>query len=212
MPNNSLKMLLETGAYALNLTLSASQIDQLLQYAALLAKWSQVYNLTAIREPEAIVREHLLDSLAVTSLVKGPQILDVGSGAGLPGIPLAIALSAYHFVLLDSALKRTRFLSQVVSELGLSNASVVNGRIETYQSPCFFDTITARALATVTEIVQKTLPFCADEGQWLLLKGQDPQVECENLPKTTAVLTITPLTVPGLQKARHAVRIINQRK
>jgi 16S rRNA (guanine527-N7)-methyltransferase len=205
-----LKNLLETGINALNLTLSSSQIGQLLRYAALLAKWNQVYNLTAIREPEAIIREHLLDSLTVTSLVKGNQILDVGSGAGLPGIPLAIALPDYRFVLLDSALKRTRFLSQAVSELNLSNVSVVNARIEAYQSPCLFDTITARAFAAVTEIVQKTLPFCAEEGQWLLLKGQDPQAECENLPETTAVLTITPLTIPGLQKTRHAVQIINQ--
>ena len=200
---------LATGLNRLALVLSQAQQQQLLAYITLLSKWNQVYNLTAITELDQMISHHLLDSLAVLPFIQGKRILDVGSGAGLPGIPLAIALPAYRFTLLDSLARRTRFLSYVVASLGLTNVEVVQARMQAYRPACQFDTITARAVATCREIVEKTQSLCKTSGQWILLKGQSPLQECEDLPASTAMLKIRPLFVPGLDKVRHCVQIVN---
>ena len=200
---------LASGLNDLGLTLSPVQQQQLLTYIQLLQKWNRVYNLTAMTDLDQMISHHLLDSLAVLPFIEGQRILDVGSGAGLPGIPLAVALPAHRFTLLDSLAKRTQFLSHVVRRLGLGNVEVVQARMQTYRSAHQFDTITARAVATCREIVEKTQSLCHTSGQWVLLKGQAPEKECEDLPVNTAVLKIRPLFVPGLDKARHCVQIVN---
>ena len=200
---------LADGLNQLGLVLSADQQQQLLDYLDLLAKWNKVYNLTGIDDPILMVSDHILDSLSIAPLIKGRRVLDVGSGAGLPGIPLSIALPAQQFTLLDSLAKRTRFLSHVVASLRLQNVTVVNQRMQDYQAADKFDTITARALATCQDIVKQTQPICKPQGQWVLLKGRTPEQECVDLPENTAVQTIQTLSVPGVEKVRCAVQIRN---
>ena len=200
---------LADGLSQLGLALSPERQQQLLDYVDLLAKWNKVYNLTGIDDPILMLSDHLLDSLCIAPLIKGGCILDVGSGAGLPGIPLSIALPAQDFTLLDSLAKRTRFLSHVVTSLGLQNVTVVNQRMQDYLCADKFDTITARALATCQDIVEQTQHLCKPQGQWVLLKGRSPEQECIDLPENTAVQSIQALSVPGVRKIRHSVQILN---
>ncbi len=180
---------------------------KLLQFVALLAKWNRAYNLTAVREPAAMLPRHLLDSLAVLPHLQGPRVLDVGSGAGLPGIPLALARPDLHFTLLDSNGKKTRFMTQAVTELGLANVSVVQSRVEDYQAPAPFDTVITRAFAAVAEVVAGTGRLCAPQGRLLLMKGAYPITELEALPSTYSLREAIRLQVPGLDAERHLLVI-----
>lgn len=199
---------LQQGLSQLKLELSDAQIDLLDRYLALLAKWNQTYNLTAVREEKRMVSYHLLDSLSlVPHLDGGSRLLDVGSGGGMPGIPAAIARPDLQVVLLDSNHKKTTFLRQVVVELGLPNVQVMTERVEAYQPEQKFDRITSRAFAELAEFVKLTRHLLADHGQYVAMKGVYPYEEIALLPQGTVVSEVLPVTVPGLDAERHLVRM-----
>ena len=197
---------LAAGVAALGISIPEGQQRTLIQYLQLLAKWNRTYNLTAIREPAQMVTHHLLDSLAVLPYVKGPRLLDVGSGAGLPGLVLAIADSQLHCVLLDSRGKKTRFLTQAVVELKLSNVKVIQARVESYQPEHAFDTIVSRACASLAAFEAATSRLLVPGGRLLAMKGTHPGAEIDALqhPERTIVHR---LAVPGLNAERHLVVI-----
>ena len=201
--------LLVTGLAELNLPLDAAQQEKLLAYVALLSKWNKVYSLTAIREPERMVTHHLLDSLAPLPAFKGEalRILDVGSGFGTPGIPLAIARPDWQFTLLDSNHKKTTFLRQALLELQLTNVSVATERVEHYRPESPFHIITSRAFADLAEFVKLTRHLLAEGGEWIALKGVYPHEEIALLPGDVKVTGVDHLKVPGLEAERHLVHV-----
>ena len=181
------------------------QLNKLEQLIQLLMKWNKVYNLTAIRDPKKMVIHHLLDSLAILPYLDGKSVLDVGSGAGIPGIPLAIFRSDIEFTLLDSNRKKTRFIAQAAIELGLKNVSVETARVEVCQFPTSFDVIVTRAFASVDKILSLTAKHCAEEGELLLMKGLIPEQELADLSEGFSVKEIVSLDVPELDAERHLV-------
>jgi 16S rRNA (guanine527-N7)-methyltransferase len=195
---------------ALGLSLGESAQEKLIRYLQLLEKWNKAYNLTAVRKPEEMVTHHLLDSLAVYPHIVGPRILDVGSGAGLPGIPLAIAQPDWHIEMLDSNNKKTRFITQAISELGVENASVVHARAEEYHPEKPYDTVISRAYSSAEKMIQTAGQHCAKEGCLLLMKGAYPVAELEQVPETFRVTEVFALQVPGLDAERHLVKIVRQ--
>ena len=201
----SLTNSLATGLTQLGIALSAPQQQQLLDYLAMLAKWNQSYNLTAVRSVTDMVPRHLLDSLSILPYVPGPRLLDVGSGAGLPGIPLAIARPEWDISCLDSNGKKTRFLRQVVSQLGLARVTVVHSRVEHYQAPQPFDCIVSRAYASIADMLDQAGHVCRQGGTILAMYGVDPAPELAALPPQYSLRQVQSLTVPGLQAARHVV-------
>jgi len=204
----SLATRLTVGLQALALPLSTPQQQQLLDYVALLAKWNRHYNLTAVRDPQQMVPRHLLDSLTLLPYLQGSHLLDIGSGAGLPGVPLAIAAPERHFTLLDSNGKKCRFITQAVAELRITNLSVVHCRVEQFQPPQRFDTIMARAFADMATITAVAAPRLAPQGQILAMKGVVPLAELEQLPSGWHHTTIA-LQVPTLDQAqRHLIRLV----
>jgi 16S rRNA (guanine527-N7)-methyltransferase len=200
---DALVALLESGARELGLDPSSVQIDQWLKFLALLRRWGKVYNLTAIDRPEDIVRLHLLDSLSLWPHLRGTRVLDVGTGAGLPGIPLAVLFPERQFVLLDRTAKKVRFVLQAAIELGLRNVTGKHSRIEDYAPPESFDVIVARAYASLTDIWSQTSRLLAADGAILAMKGRAREIEQENLP--AARLEMVELVVPGLDAERHLV-------
>jgi len=205
--NLHLERRLDQGLAALRLELSAAQRTALLAYVALLVKWNKAFNLTAVRDPAQMVTRHLLDSLAVLPHLHGGRIIDIGSGAGLPGIPLAIAAPERQFTLLDSNGKKTRFMTQACVEVGVGNATVVNSRVEDFRPDGLFDTVTARAFAPLASIVAQTRHLLAPAGCVLAMKGAVAAEELAELP-TGERVEVIPLKVPGLeQEQRHLVRI-----
>lgn len=196
---------LARGLEALQLSLSPGQCTGLIGYVQILAKWNQVYNLTAVRDTEEMVTRHLLDSLAVIPYVKGPRVLDVGTGAGLPGIPLAIALPELDFVLLDSVTKKTRFIVQATGELGLKNVAVETQRVENYLPAELFDTVISRAFSSLAEFVAAAGALCRAGGVLLAMKGRYPQDELTALPAGYQVREVARVVVPGLDEERHVV-------
>ncbi|MCX7084795.1 MAG: 16S rRNA (guanine(527)-N(7))-methyltransferase RsmG [Methylococcales bacterium] len=199
----SCKKSLLTGLEALNISLEEHKIAQLLAFVQLLEKWNKAYNLTAIRNKEAMIGLHLLDSLAVAPYIQGPRIIDIGTGAGLPGIPLAIYYPEMQFTLLDSNAKKTRFVQQAILELGLKNISVCHTRVEQYQPEQNFDTVITRAFASLPDILQLTTRLLSDSGILLAMKGQATDVpEIEN-----AQTTIIPIQVPDVDAERCLVKI-----
>jgi 16S rRNA (guanine527-N7)-methyltransferase len=198
---------LALGAAALGLTLTRAQRGQLDQYLALLEKWNRVYNLTAIRERSRMVTHHLLDSLAVLPHVRGPRVLDVGSGAGLPGIPLAVANPALEVTLLEANHKKSAFLTQAIGELHLANARIVTERVESWRTDARFDTIVSRAFADLAEFVGSSRHLLARGGVFAAMKGVHPFEEIERLPRGYAVVDVVKLDVPGLDAERHLVLV-----
>lgn len=194
---------LQAGLEQLGLALQAPQIDQLLGYLALLLKWNRAYNLTAIRDARDMVAKHLLDSLSIAPHIHGQRFLDVGTGAGLPGIPLAICFPDRHFDLLDSNGKKTRFLQQVIAELALTNCVVHRSRIESSGLSVCFDGILSRAFASLADMAQACGPLLNSGGVLLAMKGQYPDEELSQLPKPYIVEGSHALTVPGLAGERH---------
>lgn len=196
---------LRAGTTELGLTLSAQGCERLLDYLELLVRWNAVYNLTAVRDPSDMVARHLLDSLAVAPFVRGDSLADLGSGAGLPGIPLAILEPARQFVLIDSNGKKSRFLREVVRMLGLNNVRVEQIRAEDAQGQ--FDCITSRAFAGLAQMLAWGGHLLAPGGAWLAMKGLLKRDEIVALPGGFAIDRVEPLAVPGLGAARHLVII-----
>jgi 16S rRNA (guanine527-N7)-methyltransferase len=194
---------LANGIRQMGLVVSEQAQQQLLQYLALLQKWNKVYNLTAVRNPQEMVTLHLLDSLSVLPYVKGPRLLDVGSGAGLPGIVIAICRPEVQVTTIDTVQKKTIFMRQVKGELGLENLSVVHARVEEHYPQQSYDQVISRAFSEIALLMQLTRHLIAKRGEWLAMKGLVPTQELEGLAvKPKAIL---PLRVAGLEAQRHLV-------
>ncbi len=198
---------LENGIAELQLTLPETAIAQLLQYLALLAKWNRAYNLTAIRDPAEMISRHLLDSLAVMPYVQGNYCADVGTGAGLPGIPLAIALPQKQFTLIDSNGKKIRFIAQAIAELGLKNVTAIQCRIENAQPERAYDVVLSRAFATLADMAQGCAHVLSAQGVMLAMKGIYPQRELSELPERFKVDACHALKIPSEEGQRHLVEI-----
>jgi len=200
----SLPQKLAQGIAELGLELSPQAQQKLLDYLALLQKWNKVYNLTSIRDAEQMIGHHLLDSLAALPHLWPGRWLDVGCGAGLPGLVLAIARPEWKFTLLDSNSKKTSFVQQAIIELGVQNARVNCARVEEMQSDEKFDGIISRAFAETADFVTLTRHLLADKGRWAAMKGT-PEQELQRLPGDVVVERIIPLKVSGLDAARCLV-------
>lgn len=203
----SLDAALAAGIEQLGLTLAPSRRKLLLAYVRLLAKWNAVYNLSAIRSEPEMLNHHVLDALSIIPHLPGGPLLDAGSGAGLPGIPIAIADADRSVTLLDSSSKKAAFLQQAVIELGLENASVHSARVETWRSERRFDVIASRAFAELAEFVSRTRHLLAPSGMFAAMKGVYPQAEIERLPEGFKVRSVERLAVPGVNAERHLVLV-----
>ncbi|MPS47441.1 MULTISPECIES: 16S rRNA (guanine(527)-N(7))-methyltransferase RsmG [Methylobacillus] len=198
-----LQQKLETGIRQLGLDLPAEVTEKLLAYLALLAKWNKVHNLTAVRDPEDMVTLHLLDSLSVLPHVPSGSLLDVGSGAGLPGIVLAICRPDLQVTTIDAVQKKASFMRQAKAELQIDNLQVVAGRVEQFEPEAPFDTVISRAFSEIALFVKLTRHLMAEDGLWLAMKGQMPQEELGAVALKPA--KIMSLIVPGLDAQRHLV-------
>lgn len=196
---------LAEGLAALAISAEEAQCARLLDFLGLLRKWNRVYNLTSITDPAEMVPLHLLDSLAVLPYLRGGRILDVGTGAGLPGIPLALLSPGKQFTLLDSNAKKTRFVQQAAIELGLRNVRVEHARIEHYRPQEGFDTVLARAFGGLAAIVSETSRLLNPGGVILAQKGKLPDGELEALENLK--VEAFPLSIPGVAAARHLIAI-----
>lgn len=194
---------LSTGARQLGVELSEAQHAQLLAYLALLIKWNKAYNLTAVRNPDEMVSRHLLDSLSVMPFIHSERWLDVGSGGGMPGIPLAILHPDKQVTVLDSNGKKTRFLTQVKLELKLHNLTVIHKRVEEFQPAQPFTGIVSRAFSSMENFTNWTRHLGDEQTQWLAMKGLHPADELVALPADFRVDSEQALTVPGCQGQRH---------
>lgn len=203
----TLEQQLQNDLSTLGLELSVTQQEQLMAYLALLQKWNAVYNLTAIKEPERMLTHHLLDSLAVSVHCVGERWLDVGSGAGLPGIPLAIANPDKHVTCLDSNGKRTRFMTQVVCELNLQNVQVVQSRAEDHQTDIPYSCILSRAFTALPNMLAKTEHLCCNGGVFLALKGNFPEAEIAASQARFPQMEVIRIQVPRLDAERHVIKI-----
>jgi 16S rRNA (guanine527-N7)-methyltransferase len=202
------KLLLD-GIASLQLNLTVEQCNQLIAYLDLLIKWNSVYNLTSIRIPRDMVKQHLLDSLSAVAVFNyAHSILDVGSGGGLPGIVLAIVYPDKQVSLIDTVNKKTAFLKQVKAELGLKNVTVYTGRVEQLSGVELFDVITSRAFSELINFVNWAGHLLAPSGVMIALKGQLPEHEIEVLPAGWAVNEIKEIHVPGLDVQRHLLWLV----
>jgi 16S rRNA (guanine527-N7)-methyltransferase len=202
------RALLISGIAELKVNCSDVQLDQLLSYLNMLEHWNKAYNLTAIRDPLEMIKLHLLDSLAISPLLQGARFIDVGTGAGLPGIPLAIINPEKHFTLLDSNGKKTRFLFQAKIELGLSNINEVNKRVEQFAPEYMYDAVLSRAFSSLSDMVINCQHLLADGGWFLAMKGRLEQSELSAIPKGYKVVKEYPITVPKVDGQRHLVKIV----
>lgn len=194
--------MLQRGLRELAIDLDPLPQAQLIDYLSLLARWNKAYNLTAVRDQPAMVTRHLLDSLSIHEHLKGQRFIDVGTGAGLPGIPLAIASPERHFTLLDSNGKKTRFLVQVKAELKLTNVDVVHARVEDYRPDQGFDAVLSRAFASLGDMMRSCRHLLAPCGEFLAMKGQRPDDELRQLRSQIEQESVIPLVVPGLSEER----------
>lgn len=203
------RIALEQGAAELGLALSDQQFRQLLDYQALIAKWNKVYNLTAVRDPAEMLTHHLLDSLAVVAPLqrqlgnRPAKLLDVGSGAGLPGVVVAICCPALHVDCVDTVGKKAAFIQQVAAQLQLANLHGVHDRVENLAGP--YDLICSRAFASLADFVALSGRALAPQGVWMAMKGKVPEQELAGLPSGTTVFHVEQLAVPGLTAERCIV-------
>lgn len=193
-----------------SLVVTDPQKQQLLALVGLLHKWNKAYNLTSVREPADMLVKHILDSLVVSPWLQGRRFIDVGTGPGLPGLPLAILNPDKQFVLLDSLGKRIRFIRQVIHELGLTNVTPVQSRVEEYQPEQGFDGVLSRAFASLLDMLDWCQHLPGAEGRFLALKGVCPDEELTSLPAGLSVEAIEPLLVPELGAERHLIIIKKQ--
>jgi 16S rRNA (guanine527-N7)-methyltransferase len=199
---------LAEGLAELGIAMPATAQAAQIRYLELIEKWNKVHNLTAIRDPEQMLAHHLLDSLAVLPhLGVAKSLIDVGSGAGLPGIPLAIAKPELAVTLVDSSHKRQSFQQQCKAELGLSNVTPIHSRIEDFQSSAGFDVVISRAFSELSDFVVGARHLCAKAGRLFAMKGLHPYEEIEKLPDWARVVAVKPLIVPRLNAARHLLEI-----
>jgi len=193
-------------------SLSPAEREQMLAYLALLQHWNVAYNLTAIRDPLEMVKRHLLDSLSILPWVHHGPVLDAGTGAGLPGVPLSILLPELEFTLLDSAGKKIRFLRQVRRELKLNNFQPLQARLEKHHPEHPYRTIISRAFANLQDFAEASRHLLTPETRLLAMKGRDPKEERAELPAWICVDAVEELAVPGLQEQRHLVIMSLTRK
>jgi len=204
----TLQVKLASGLQEMGLQISAEQQQKLLEYVALIYKWNQVHNLTAVREPLEMVTLHILDSLSVLPYIDCKHLLDVGAGAGLPSIPLAICLPDLHVTAIDAVQKKVSFMRQVKAQLALNNFNVIHGRIEDQEVPSKdmpekFEIITSRAFSEIGLFVKLTKHLLADGGKWLAMKGTVPQHEFDKSGIQPAEVKV--LKVAGLDAERHLI-------
>lgn len=190
---------------------TAEQLEQFSQYLDLMLKWNKTYNLTSITNPNEMVVRHLLDSLAINDFLHGSHICDAGSGAGLPGIPLAIVNPDKHFTLIDSNNKKAHFLTQTKIELKLNNIEITHARVEKYQPKKCFDTIVSRAFSSINDMLLQTQHLCCDDGIFLAMKGTYPEKELNEIDPNFEVKWVKKLEIPGLDAERHLVYIYKYR-
>jgi len=200
---NKLSRLLDNAG----ITVPENQKQQLVGYVELLHKWNKAYNLTSVRDPEEMLVRHILDSIVVEPHLQGTRFIDVGTGPGLPGIPLAIVRPDAHFTLLDSLGKRVRFLRQVQHELGLENIAPVQSRVEAFPAEPGFDGVISRAFASLTDMVNWCHHLPAEKGRFYALKGLRPDDEIAALPEAFSLEEVIRLQVPALDGERHLVII-----
>jgi len=198
---------IEGGAAALGITLDDRARERLVRLLVELIEWNGRFNLTAIRDPEDMIRKHLLDSLTLHALLHGDRIADVGTGAGFPGLPLAVVNPSKHFTLIDSIQKKTRFVAHAADALGLTNVEVVTSRAEAYKPAVRFDTVVARALSKIADFIGYAGHLVAPGGRMLAMKGQYPALELDALPKGWEVRKVHRVEVPGLEAERHIVEL-----
>jgi len=196
---------LEQGLRAMDVVLDEGRQALLLDYLALLQKWNRAYNLTAIRDPGQMVARQLLDSLSIKGLLHGQRILDVGTGPGLPGIPLSILYPQRVFTLLDANGKKTRFVQQAVFDLGLKNVQVVQQRIESWRPAQAFDSIVSRAFSALPKMLRLTRHLLHEDGLLLAMKGSVPEEEIQQLRQEGVSVQVHRLAVPGTDGERHAI-------
>jgi len=204
----SLEHPLRSGLAELNLALEDHQVSQLLHYLALLQKWNKVYNLTAIRDPQEMLVKHLLDSLAVVPHIHPKRLIDVGTGGGLPGIPLAICYPEATIDLLDSNSKKTRFLIQAKAELGLNNTQVIHGRVEAHCPEPLYDAVISRAFAALEDMLYWTNDLLPAGGVWWAMKAQKDFEPLDVLPQNAQLESQIELQVPGLGAERRLIKLI----
>jgi 16S rRNA (guanine527-N7)-methyltransferase len=206
MPAEFMAQALHAGVLQLDgLDLGPAQEQMLLEYLVQLEHWNKAYNLTAVRDPVEMVTRHLLDSLSVAPFIEGGRLLDAGTGAGLPGIPLAVARPALEVTLLDSSGKRVRFLSHVRRQLGLENISPVQERLESFAPDQPFDVIISRAFSDLVSYAQAARHLAAAPARLLAMKGRYPERELQEVPEWLRIDSVEKLVVPALQEDRHLV-------
>lgn len=191
------------------ITLSEQQIEKLALYLDQLNRWNKAYNLTAITDPKEQIYKHIVDSLSIRDFVVGPKVCDVGTGPGLPGIPLAIALPDIHFTLIDSLQKRIIFIQQTLIKLGITNVTAIHQRIEENRGT--FNTIISRAFSSIHDFVDKTQHLVAENGQLLAMKGVYPTDELSHIPQDFLVTDVRKLPITGLDAERHLVIIKSEK-
>ncbi len=196
--------ILQAGLDQLEINADSVQIEQLMRFVQLISKWNKTYNLTAIRDQSDMLRLHLLDSLTVLPCLKPDRIADIGTGAGLPGIPLAIMCPDLEFCLVDSNSKKTRFVQQAILELNLKNVQVKHSRVEQLVEEDGFSTVIMRAFSNISDILQMTRHLIKPEGILLAMKGQNPQAELAEIKQS---YTLIPVSVPGVDAERCIVQI-----
>ena len=197
--------LLEDGIYELELEERLGGDELLIEYVTELMNWNRVYNLTSVRKPTDIVTRHILDSLTILPYLHGDRILDIGTGAGLPGIPLAIACPGREFVLLDSSSKKLRFVQQTLGILKLDNVTLEDSRVEEFQPETLFDTVICRAFSDLPDFYRYAARLCNEGGRMLAMKGVYPMTEVECLADKSVIEEVVSLKVPGLDAERHLV-------
>ena len=186
-------------------SLTQEQQQKLEQYLELLIKWNKTYNLTAIRDRQKMVTHHILDSLSVIPYLQGERLIDLGSGGGLPGIPAALLYPEQSVVMLDSNVKKTRFIQQAILELGLKNASVVHSRVEQFQPEQPFDTVVSRAFTSLSQFLRYAKPLLSEGGRVVAMKGKWPEPEGGEVIEGFELEQVVPITVPGIDAERHLV-------
>ena len=194
-------------AGSLGAPLPVAAADRLLELIDELLRWNRTYNLTAITQRDEMITHHLLDSLSVQSALHGTTIADVGTGAGFPGLPLAVVEPERRFTLIDSNNKKVRFVSHAAHRLALSNVSAVHARSESFKAATPFDTVIARAFAALPELLKLVAPLCGPQTRVLAMKGKRPDDEIAGVPSTWKILEVRPLEVPGLNEERHLVTL-----